>query len=459
MKNTTPLTAEVVREILIRHDAFMAIIRNCFTLLAFLLLPTQVFSQVVALDKSESLYEKRTGWLPYFFATDSLGTAIGIAGFTAGVTQPQTSMFGTLFATSNNSILASGALNNYRLGKDSRILIDTFLLVDHFTDQRFYAGPTLPGDSFPGTNDSNKESFATGVSNEVTFSVNFKYRLPIGSLKHDPIAVYHLEDGLLLHGPPGGDTWNPLTHGQTTLGAKFFYTNRDLSDYVFNQFPDTPVEDTLEASTNGINFWLEHNNTDFPRNPSRGSRQLFNLYQDFGWFDSSDSWTNLQADLSKYFDLGTSDWFRQKIVAVNFWTANSLNWERNPDGSVNHRPPPGYGSKLGDFDHLRSYATNRFHDKCAVHYTAELRLIPGTQPLHDLPLLNYFEIDWWQVVPFIEAGRVASEYNTELYYKDLRWDVGVGIRLMAFRAVVRLDIAVGEEGGTAWAMISQPFAR
>jgi hypothetical protein len=427
--------------------------------LLLLFLPLPIFAQSVALDEDENLYEKRTGWLPYFFATDSLGTAIGVAGFTAGVTQPQTSMFGTLFVTSNNSILASGALNNYRLSEKSRVLVDTFVLLDRFTDQRFYGGDTLAGDTFAGSNDSNPDSYATGSSDEITFSVNFKYRFPWGSLRDDPIAVYRLKNGLLKEGPPGGGTWNPLTHGQTTAGAKFFYTNRDLSNYVLNQFPDTSFDEKIEARTNGVKLWLEHNNTDFTRNPSRGSRQVLSLHQDFGWFDSSDSWTNIQIDLSKYFDLGASDWFRQKVIALNFWTADTLDWERKPDGNVNHRPPPGYGSELGDYDRLRSYSRSRFRDKSAVYYTAELRLIPGTQPLRDLPLINYFEIDWWQIVPFIEAGRVGPQYNTDLYYKDLKWDAGVGIRLMAFRTVVRLDIAVGDEGASAWAMISQPFAR
>jgi outer membrane translocation and assembly module TamA len=79
--------------------------------------------------------------------------------------------------------------------------------------------------------------------------------------------------------------------------------------------------------------------------------------------------------------------------------------------------------------------------------------------LRDIPLLNYFEIDWWQVVPFIEAGRVGPEYDSDLFFKDLKWDAGIGIRLMAFRSVVRLDFAAGEEGGAVWAMVQQPFAR
>ena len=44
-------------------------------------------------------------------------------------------------------------------------------------------------------------------------------------------------------------------------------------------------------------------------------------------------------------------------------------------------------------------------------------------------------------------------------YKDLKVDAGVGLRFMAFRGVVRLDWAVGDEGSSVWAMFAQPFSR
>ena len=423
------------------------------------LLPLQATAQVVALDQGQSIDEKRTGWLPYIFATDSLGTALGVGGVTAGTLQPQTSLFGTAFVTSNESALLFGSLSDLRLGQDSRFFLDTSLLVDHFTDQRFYASPPRPNVPRAGSNDSDEEDYVTGVSNEVTFEANLKYRLPIGNLTDDPVAVYRLKQGLLESGPQGGDVWNPMTSGQTTLGARYFYTYRDLTDFVFNESDDTPSDIFLTAKTNGLDFWLEYDNTDFPANPTRGSRQLLRWQQDFGWFDSDSKWTNLKADLSKYFDLGTSDWFRQKVLALNFWTSNSPSWEEDGPRLDDGRPLPNYGSSLGGFDRLRAYPSNRFYDKSAVYYAAELRLIPQTQPLRDIPILNYFEIDWWQVVPFIEAGRVGPEYDSDLFFKDLKWDVGIGIRLMAFRSVVRLDFAAGEEGGAIWAMVQQPFAR
>lgn len=432
-----------------------------FVLALVALMPAQVSAQVVSLDKGQSLYEPRTGWLPYIFATSSLGAAIGAIGFKSGFRQPQTSLFGTAFVTSNKSALVSGGIFNYRFG-DSRFFLDSYLLLDHFTDQRFYADidqtPTIPP---AGSNESNANDFVSGISNEATLYLTLKYRLPIGGLKDDPVAVYRLDEGLLGSGPKGGETWNPLTSGQTTIGTRFFYTYRDLYDFSFGPNELDPTEELLVARTNGLEFWLDYNNTDFPRNPSRGSRQLFKLTNDFGWLDSDNSWTNVEADLSKYFDLGTSGWFRQQVLALDFWTSNTPTWQTDPqdDQIVTHRPPPKYGSTLGGWDRLRAYPTGRYNDKSAVYYAAELRLIPRYRPLRDWAPMEYFQIDWWQVVPFVEAGRVGPDYDSDLFFKDLKWDVGLGIRLMAFRAVVRLDMAYGKEGAAAWAMVEQPFAR
>jgi outer membrane protein assembly factor BamA len=417
--------------------------------------PVDAGGAIVALDEGESIEEKRDGWLPYLFATDSLGTAVGVGGFTAGTIQPQASIFGTGFVTSNKSALLSGMLTNFRLG-DSRFFTDTFLLLDHFTDQRFYVDLDLdPSQPKAGSNDSDPDDFVSGISDEVTFEFAVNYALPIGNAKEDAISVYHLKNGLLKEGPQGGNAWNPMTSGKTTLATRFFYTYRDLSDF------DAEQSDQLESRTNGLDFWIEYDNTDFPRNPSRGSRQQFMVSRDFGWFDSSNSWTNLELDMSKYFNLGQSGWFKQQVLALDFWTSTTPTWETNPDNpqQVTHRPPPNYGSELGGFDRMRAYPSGRFRDKSAVYYAAELRLIPEYQPLHELPIIKYFEIDWWQIVPFVEAGRVAPEYNSDLFFKDLKVDAGIGLRLMAFRTVVRLDWAISDEGSSVWAMVSQPFAR
>jgi hypothetical protein len=74
-------------------------------------------------------------------------------------------------------------------------------------------------------------------------------------------------------------------------------------------------------------------------------------------------------------------------------------------------------------------------------------------------LLEYFEIDWLQLATFVEAGRVSPEYNTDMLTKDLKYDAGIGLRLMAFRYVFRIDYIHSDEGGAVWAMFSQTFSR
>lgn len=423
-------------------------------LCATLLMPQSARSQLIALDKDMSIDEPTSGWLPYIFNTDSLGTAIGVAGGVSGNLQRQAGLFGALYGTSNDSYSLVGGAYNFRLPGTRRLFADTFLLLGHFTDSRFYVDLDRdPTEIKAGSNDSDPDDFVTGISDDIQFEFTVKYPLPIGNAREDPISLYRLDRGLRLSGPEGGEHWNPMTSGKTTLATRAFYHYRDLEEET--------QEDELSAATNGLELWVDYDNTDFPRNPASGSRQKFTLTRDFGWFDSSNSWTNLEFEASKYFDLGTSNWFRQQVVALNFWTSNTPTWETAADNPqiVNHRPPPQHGSFLGGYDRMRAYPSARFHDKSAVYYAAELRLIPQTNPLRDIPVLDYFEIDWWQVVGFVEAGRVAPKYDGDLFTKDLKLDGGLGLRFMTFRNVVRLDWAVSEEGSSVWAMFQQPFAR
>lgn len=108
---------------------------------------------------------------------------------------------------------------------------------------------------------------------------------------------------------------------------------------------------------------------------------------------------------------------------------------------------------------MRAYPSGQFRDKSAVYYSAEMRFTPKFQKMRDWPIINYFEVGWFQIVPFVEAVRVAKDYNADLFTKDLKFDAGIGLRFMAFRTVFRLDFAVSEEGGAVTATISQPFSR
>lgn len=279
-------------------------------------------------------------------------------------------------------------------------------MLGHFTDERFYIDLDRdPSQSKAESNDSNLDDFVSGISDNVTFDLTLKYPLKLGSARDNPISIYRLNRGMLESRPTGGEYWNPKTTGKTTLATRFFYRYRDLEKEA--------QEGELFAKSNGLELWLDYNNVDFMSNPFSGSRQKFTLTRDFGWFDSSNSWTNIEFEASKYFNLGTSHWFRQQVLALNFWTSNTPTWETDPANPqiVRNRLPPKMGSYLGGFDRLRAYPDARFHDKSAVYYAGEIRLIPQSNPLRDIPILDYFEIDWWQLVGFVEAGRTTAIYS------------------------------------------------
>ena len=86
-----------------------------------------------------------------------------------------------------------------------------------------------------------------------------------------------------------------------------------------------------------------------------------------------------------------------------------------------------------------------------------MRLIPKWNPLGDMKLLKFLDIDWWQFVPFVEVGRVAPNLSMSELNSDMKWDVGLGLRFMAQKAVFRIDTAVTDGAWSTWAMVSQPF--
>lgn len=66
-------------------------------------------------------------------------------------------------------------------------------------------------------------------------------------------------------------------------------------------------------------------------------------------------------------------------------------------------------------------------------------------------------IQWLQFVPFVEIGRVAPEWSFKELHSDMKWRVGLGLRVWAKGIVARIDTAYSEEGLGLQMMISQPF--
>jgi outer membrane translocation and assembly module TamA len=162
--------------------------------------------------------------------------------------------------------------------------------------------------------------------------------------------------------------------------------------------------------------------------------------------------------LDLYVPLQLSNRFRQTVLALDYWTSYSPTWDEQPDGEIKNRPPAYTGSTLGGIWRMRGYPSQRFNDKAAVYYSAELRIIPRWNPFNGWPWIQkYVGIQWLQFVPFVEVGRVASEWNFNKLHSDMKWDVGLGLRAWAQGIVIRIDTAVSDEQFGVQMMISQPF--
>ncbi len=124
---------------------------------------------------------------------------------------------------------------------------------------------------------------------------------------------------------------------------------------------------------------------------------------------------------------------------------------------ISHRPPFFTGATLGGFFKMRGYPTNRFHGKSVASYSAEYRHLLAWNPAAQSATLRKLEIDWFQLVAFVELGRVDERWVLDSYIRDLHWDAGVGLRAMIRRFVVRMDLAVSSESSRFTVMAGPSF--
>jgi Omp85 superfamily domain len=390
--------------------------------------------------------------LPYVFSTDSMGFTAGAGGFTKGYGQEQLLVGATAFASVDEAVGLFLGMWDYRPSFTKRFFFGAQGMVGHYPRQRGYSALFFDPDiSRPGSNDSNKDQFEeeSGFDNWTDFRL--EYVLPIGSGRKEALQHYKIKNGLLVSDPVGGNTWNPLKGGVTNVMLRQFNRFRNF------EFEDGEIGGAIHPVELGIAYY----NTDWPTNPSVGSSQYLSITQDFGWLESPDTWTFIEFEASKYFSLGDSNWARQRIVALNFWTGDSPSWNEDtlPDGriDVTNRPPFYEGATLGGFYRMRGYPVDRFNDRSVIYATAEYRYTLKWNPIPRISWLNFLQSDWIQLVPFIEGGRVANEYNASTFFKDWKLDGGLGFRFLFAGSVVRLDFAVSDESTGIWAMFGHPF--
>lgn len=404
------------------------------------------------------------GWviIPYAFTAESTGFAGGAGVIKQGLFQPQTTLVASLFYGKTQEITINGQpdeanfsggfiyFSDYKLPYTNRFFFSLMGLKSYFPKSQYY---------IDGSNDSKKEDAYTTSGNTDFFRTTFEYVLPIGEGLDNPEGLYTLQNGFAL-GREGYGGGTPFITGRTSIGLKTFYQS-DSSDNAedwedpawWKNGTDVPTWDT-----NGLRFFLTHDNTDFDLNPSRGYHFRAQYSRDFGKGDSLQSWDFLEFKYNHYFNLDTFSFTQQNVLALSVWTGYSFSWDANSEiapGIDSHRPPMWEGGRLGGFNRLRGYDNNRFLDKAVFYATAEYRAVLDWNPLRKNDYVPV-AVDWFQVVGFIEVGRVHDQYNLDLL-SDMKYDVGISFRAMAAQLPVRLDIAYSEEGTNMWVMIQQPF--
>jgi len=405
--------------------------------------------------------------LPYVFSSDSTGFTGGVVGIFHGFLQPQMTIVATLFLgerlpveginTEDKTAYTKGgflAISGMRIPYTERFFASYMGLRSYFPNQRLYLN---------GSNDSVRDledRSATNTSPLQTQGFNnwanldLRYIMPLGDSKTEALPTIETMRGLPTNRKDYGGGI-PFVTGQTILGLKPFYQRWTADRYQ----PDA------EISSNGLKLYISHDNTDYPDNPSRGYSFKVQYSQDFGLQASTQKWNSIEAQYSHFFNLPNFSFTRQNVIALTAWSAYSPSWDKSKpyvraDGNESAvydvgQPPMWEGARLGGYDRMRAYDSNRFNDKAALYAAIEYRVIPQFNPMKDKEW-SPIPIMWWQTVLFAEAGRVAPQYNLDLF-KDMKYDVGFSVRALAATVPVRFEMAYGSEGSTMWVMLKQPF--
>jgi hypothetical protein len=424
--------------------------RLIWLILLFLFFPCHLaFGQSIMVGP-DGKFEKNTLNLPFAFYNESFGFAAAYVYAMTGYPQKQAALISSVMVGSKGSGLGFIMGRDLQMPFLDRLFLDATFQAGYFQDNDIYVNGNRDfPDERAGSNDSDEDNFVTSDGGwDNFFRLRFKYLLPMGHGRDTIISTQVVDQGMLVKGATGGETWNPLKSGLTYLEMQPFYRLQQVDS-------DDVRED---VKTNGLEVSLFRDNRDFRFNPSTGSAVRLSWTRDFGMLNSSNSWTVVDTEVDKYFSLGESDWFRQRVLAFNFWTAYSPTWDEQDNGDIDNGPPTYAGATLGGLWRMRGYPSQRFSDKAAIYYAAEYRMIPRWNPFENWDRVQkYVGVQWLQFVPFVEVGRVAPDWGVNRLHEDVKWDAGLGVRLWAKGIVIRIDSAVSDEGVGVQMMVAQPF--
>lgn len=388
--------------------------------------------------------------LPYVFSSGIFGASVGYIYGVSGYPQKQSVLLGTAMVGTTGSGMVILMGKDIRIFGLNRLHVDPVLSISYFSEFDTYinGNPDFPKQQ-AGSNNSDVDNNIQGKGWDNLFRLRFNILLPIGYGRDHVTKEYKLDRGLLKSGASGGTAWNPFSSGKTFIEIIPFFRSITIES--------DDIADT-EIKTNGVDLVLNWDNRDYPANPSMGHSLRFKVSRDFGEFESNKSWTAYQVEFDKYVSLGSNSWLRQSLIAFDFWAAHSPTWEVSANGELLNNPPPFAGASLGGYWRMRGYPSQRFNDKAAIYYSLELRLIPEWNPFEKWGWLQKrLGVQWIQLVPFVEFGRVAPVWNMSELHDDMKWDAGLGTRFNAKGMVLRIDTAVSEEDYWIQMMVGHPF--
>jgi hypothetical protein len=387
--------------------------------------------------------------LPFPFYNENFGAALGYVYGITGWPQPQSTLLTTAMAGSAGSGMVFLVGRDLQLPWGQRFFVDPVMSVGYFADaDSFIDGNSDFPDERAGNNDSDPDNFIEGDGWDNFARIKFKYLLPMGHGKNTIISTYKLKGGHLIEGATGAESMNPFASGLSYLELRPFFRSQEING--------DDIESTLK--TNGIDASIYWDNRDFYDNPKRGNSWRIKASRDFGALDSSGSWTSLQGEVDQYFSLGGSRHFSEHVLAFDFWTSHSPSWDVQNSGEISDRPPAYTGATLGGLWKMRGYPSQRFNDRSAVYYSVELRSTPKRNPFGNWQWVQKnLGVQWVQIVPFLEVGRVADEWTLDTLHSEMKVDGGLGLRILAKGIVVRIDAAVSDEGFATQMIINQPF--
>lgn len=433
-------------------------VRTLRCILSTLLLmstPGMVFATNLEIEEALGEVSKNRVTVPYAFYNSNTDAAIAVSWAQTGYIQPQTAIVANAFVSGNGSSQFFMQAANIQMPFMPRLFANAWMFIADWgeTDSYQDGNPNFP-DEIAGGNDSDEDNFIKAEGTDNYYRLELEYLLPIGDGRGDPIHTFRIRNGVLVEGyEAGARAWNPLTSGRTKIEFQPFYRQQELEDEFDNEY---------DLETLGATLGVVYDNTDWSRNPSRGSRTRLAVSRDWGTLDDdAPEWTSWEFEYSKYFDLGSSKSNRKRVLAVNFWTSHVSTWNDShfddQGNEVLHRPPLFEGSSLGGLNRQRGFASDRFHDRSALNYALEYRVMPNSNPFAKIPLIKNLNIPWWQWVVFAEAGRVADDWDFGDFHEDMKFTFGAGLRVSVEGLIIRMDLAGSDEGGEIQMFIGHAF--